>query len=448
MKEPISIKEILAIILKRGKVIICITLAMAILCGGFMFTKRLQEATDPDNSDSSIDIRNEALWNAYLDEKEELENMVTYMQNKLYNQKDYNENSILMSLDPYHLYQSYIAIAVTGIESKTDVDAVRSEIQQKYLAYWTALSLEDMLDDLVYQGVEERYLREIVSLQVGDGGTITVTVLGATEKAAEAVRVAVYEWLNETQKTIASTTANHRLTVIASSTNSKIDYDMDHTQKDNLEYVEQFEQELEKYQDKLDDLRVPTLEAYYTTGQLFRVAIKGAILGAVVGFLLACIGVWLWYVLRDGIETTRRAEAVLNVPFFGAAGGCGDVFARMATRFMGDPLWKDAEQAELYIRESVRSRIGAPQRIALLSTMSMSEDNAAVELVTKVMTELGHDVIFADRAEENPKTLSALRECDCVMLIERMERSNCNAMVKTIALAKELGAETVGFFTA
>lgn len=448
MKEPISIKEILAIILKRGKVIICVTLAVAILCGGFMFAKRLQEATDPNNSDSSIDIRNEEKMNAYLSEREELENMVTYMQNKLYNQKDYNENSILMSLDPYHLYQSYIAIAVTGIGSNGDVDSVRAEIQQKYLAYWTALSLEDLLDDLVYQGVEERYLREIVSLQVGDGGTITVTVLGATEKAAETVRVTIYEWLNEIQQTIASTTANHRLTVIASSTNTKIDYDMDHTQKDNLEYVDQFEQELEKYQDKLDDLRTPSLEAYYTTGQLFRVALKGAILGTIVGFLLACVGVWLWYVLRDGIETTRRAEAVLGVPFFGAAGGSGDLFARMATRFMGDPLWKNPEQAELYIRESLKSRIGAPQRIALLSTLPMSADSAGVELVTKVMTELGHSVTFADRAEENPKTLSALRECDCVMLIERMERSNCNAMVQTIALAKELGAETVGFFTA
>lgn len=457
MKEPISIKEILAVVIKRGRAILCTAIALAILIGGVKGMQAMQNAKDPANSAENIALRYEEAMAEYEWQSAVWERYIANMELKLAKQQEYNEESLRMQLDPYNKYESHVVLAITEIDELafqqvyqqqgTPVDYIVSKIQQQYLVYWNNMDVNNVLQDHPYEGVQEKYIRELVSVSETDGGMISISANGATEADAAALCEAVYQSILEIQPTIAAATYAHDLSVISSATKLEVDSALDEHQRNNLGYADTYQQELDEYKQQREALKKPTPETGYSTADIVKTAVKWAIVGGVVGFLMACACVWLWYILRDSVETSRQAEAILGVPFFGSAAAKGNLFVRLANRFVGERQWKDREQAAAYIAENLKSRLNTPERIALVSTLKVEEQDAGIQLVLKAMQEQGHTVIFANNAEENPKAVAAVRECKYVIPAERLGASNRNAMLHVLEQAKQLDAQVLGFIT-
>lgn len=456
MKEPISIKEILAIVIKRGIAVICVAVMLAALLGGFQGFRKLQAVRAPSNSAAEVDKRNNKAMAEYNAQTAALQCAIETVNYKIEKQREYNENSLLMQLDPYNKYTSNIVLAITELEENaflqvykiqgTPVDYIVSKMVQQYVVYWENMELSTLKNN-PFEGEEEKYVRELVSVAKEDGGTIAITANAATAEEAEAMCKSVYEAILAVQPTIADATYSHGLSVISNSTKMIVDYDLDKDQIICMENLAEYMEELEDYQAQLKKVKKPGTEKALTMSDVVGTAVKWAVIGGVVGFVLACGCVWLVYIVSDGVETTRQMEAIVQVPFFGSSAKKGSAFVRLANWFVGERSWNDRNRAVAYIAENLKSRLDAPGKIAVVSTLKVTREDAGIALVLSALEQLGHKVCFVNEAEQNPEAIAALRENDYVLQAERLGASNRNAMLCVLDQAKRLDAQVLGFIT-
>ena len=457
MKEPISIKEILAVVIKRGVAIVCTAVMFAVLLGGVQVVSKLGAISSSENTPEKVAERNEEAMSTYQIQYNVLESSIAKAQYKLDKQLEYNEESLLMQLDPYNKYRSYVILTVTEVDESafqqvydqegTPVDYVVSKILNQYEVYWNNLDVMGELENNPYSDTNEKYIREVAKVTGEDGGVLFISVNAQTAAEASALCDAIYENILKVQPTIAEATYAHELSILGSGTKAEIDYELDKTQITNKENVDTYQLEIEEYKYEMKKLSKPSEESVLTLGGVVKSAVKWAIIGGVVGFVMACAVVWLIYILSDGVETSRQAEAILGVPYYGSATKKGNVFVQLANWFVGERRWKDREQAVCYIAENAKARLEGQQKIALLSTLAVSEEDAAIQMVLKALRDQGHAVTFAAEAEENPAAIAALRESTCVILAERLGKSNRNAMLQVCAQAEQLGTKAAGFIT-
>lgn len=457
MKEPISIKEILAVVVKRGAAIICVALACAVLLGGLQGVRQLRTVKSPDNTAEAVKQRNDVALETYQIQYAIGNSMLENAQYKLDKQIEYNAESLYMQLDPYNKYKSYIILAVTEVESDafqqvyeqegTPVDYIISKIANQYVLCWRNLDVMSELENNPFADSTEKYIREIANVSYTAGGTITI--YANANSAAEAMLLceSIYEKILEKKEAIQDATYDHELTVISSATKQEIDYTIDQQQIINREHEDTYRQAVLEAKSNLDLLVKPAVESVQTMSSVVKTTVKWAVIGGVVGFLMACACVWLWYILTDGVETSRQAEVILGTTFLGSAASRGKLFRRLANWLVEERCWKDQEQAAAYIAESVKSSVNAASQIALISTTRIKEEDDGVQMVLQTLRQLGHTVVYANEAESNAKALAAMRESALVIQVERLGTSNRQAMLHTAQMAKQLNAKVLGFIT-
>ena len=445
MKEPISIKEILAIVIRKGVAVIAVTLAFAILLGGLQGLKTFKASRQSSNTAEAVALRNEEKLSEYEAQAGVVNSQIANMQHKIDMQQQYNEESLLMQLDPYSKYESHVAMAITELEENafqqfyklqtTPVDYIVSKILQQYVVYWNNLDLAERLQGTAFEGVPEKFVREIVSVSKGDGGTLYIKASAATEADAAVLCQRVEEAILDSYNTICDATYAHGLTVISSGTKQMVDYDLDKKQITNQENLD------------LEKLKKPGVESVITKTDVLKTAIKWAVIGGIVGFVMACGCVWLLYIVKDGVETSAQASAILAAPYFGSAAGKKGLFDRFADWFVGERSWKDKDQAIAYITENLKSHLSAGDAVALVSSGAAKEDDACIAAVVKSMQDQGYTVRFADEAGRNPAAIAAVRESEYVILAERLGKTSRGAMICVQELAQQLDAKILGFIT-
>ena len=116
MREPISLKEILAALIRKGTFLLWMALILGILLGGYKFLQLRAEAGKPENAPEKIEQRREAAQAEWQDKKEQLEKELEKAKKDLELQEEYCENSILMQVNPYDTAKCTIIVSITGLE--------------------------------------------------------------------------------------------------------------------------------------------------------------------------------------------------------------------------------------------------------------------------------------------------------------------------------------------
>ena len=457
MKEPISIKEILAIVIKQGKAVILCALALAVLLGGLQGGKELAAARDPENTDEMVTARNEKTLADYNEQRAIVQSYIDNAAYKLEEVETYLEESLYMQLDPNNEYRCHVLMSVLSQEEVDGQDLAKRgdvpveystvRIQEQYISYWNNMDMSQTMKDNPYADVAEKYIREVVTLQTVDPGQLFLVANAPDAETAYALCQSAYQALVDAYDTVAASSYAHELVVVDTATKLGVDTviakDQYFTRQDAAEYME----EVYKYEQQLLKISKPSVEEFHSVSGAVKKGIKWAIIGGVVGVFLACAMIWLVYIVKDGVESSRQAEAILGVPFFGSVEGKKDIFVRFANWFVGERQWSDRNEAVSYITENVRSRVAAPSSIALVSTRNVKETDEGIRLAMQALQELGYTVRFAGKAEQNPAAIAALRDCEYVVMAERLGAASRNAMLYTVEQAKQLKAELLGFIT-
>ena len=118
MKDTVTLKELLAIVVRRGRFVLTLALVFAVLMGGVQMFRQVSASRQENNSPEKIEERYQEALEDYQIEKENLEKELSDAQRKLDSQQEYNEESLLMRLDPYNKYVTTINLAVTDVEEE------------------------------------------------------------------------------------------------------------------------------------------------------------------------------------------------------------------------------------------------------------------------------------------------------------------------------------------
>ena len=102
MKDSVTLKELAAIAVRRGKQILLFAFVFALLLAGLQAIRLFSSSRDADNGVDQLDVQYQEKLAAYTQQKLDLEHQLRQLQQKMESQQEYSEKSLLMKIDPYN----------------------------------------------------------------------------------------------------------------------------------------------------------------------------------------------------------------------------------------------------------------------------------------------------------------------------------------------------------
>lgn len=455
MKDTVTLKELLAITVRRGWLAVILALLCAAALGGWRAQGLLKTANSAENSPEGIEKRYQKAMEEYETNREDLEKQLSRAEAQLESQREYNDSSYLMEIDPHNKAVTTINLAITDVDEgafqqvfrleSTPIDFIISKIQSQYVVLWDSLDLQASLSYSPRSGMEDKYLRELVTLSSDCAGFLILTAIGRSEEESRALADAVYNCLLDLQTSISEGSYLHGFALLGNVTKISVDTSLENAQIENMEGITTYSDNVENLQKQLDNLAQPMRDEPENPAKIALSCVKYAVLGAALGCLLSLVWAFVSYLFRNRPETSHQLEEGLSAPFLGSVAKRGGIWDRLADWILGERLWKDEAEALAYISASARLRLPTSGQVLLASTLPLEEE--AVRGVVKALEDGGRTVRLVGDAGRSPKTADALRECDCVVLVERPGSTRWDGVTELAALAKGLGKPVSGFVT-
>lgn len=452
MKETMSVQEIFAVIIRKGVALICLALVFAILLGGWQFMTLWEKTQDPNNSPAEIEARYQKAMDAYLEGKAELEEKLEKAQVKLERQQVYMENSIQMHIDPYNVGRCSIMVSISGLQLNSDVpwdqaDRMIEKVQKMYQQYWNLADLYTEMDKRNCATAEEKYMREVMDIEITAGGTLTIKAVSNDLDLATRQAYAIYDILMDMKPMIEKSTCAHELVMLDSTSKRLVLEGIENRQTTEEKLTNTCITNVEKLQKQISELKEPQKEASYGRAQILSGSIKWAVIGGVLGVFLGCVWALCRALLSSRLQSKRHMEAVLQVPFMGSAAGKGNIFQRMAGRLLGEPRWKDPEEAYNFVARNIDTAVDKEEKLLILTTLSEKKFAAASKDLLLAAETACEGVQCIHCADRNAQAISTLAECKKVLLAERIDASDGQRVLSVMELAKRMDAAVVGFVT-
>lgn len=456
MNEPISLKEILAVIVRRGRVILCFAVIAAILAGAYQFKVQYAAYRNPANVPEQFEAVYQIQTAEYNKTLSEYNKQLDAARRSLEQQLSYNENSILMQVDPYNMALDTFVLAIT------DVTEIQSEaysqkevnpgyfidtLQNYYLQYWNSLSLSQTLTDNPYPELAERYLRELVGFYVNGNGVLTITAVGLTEADAAALGDSIYRAFMALYPTVKAATYDHSISLVSHSARYVVDANIESLQTTNLTSAQEKKTNVTNLENQIHSLAVPEMGVPMSKKTVVIQSAKWAVLGAFVGIVLACIWILVLFLMRSRAESSRQMERILGIAFLGSVAKKGSIWERMARKLLGERVWKDADTAAAFLAQSVESAVEPDAPLAVLTTLNTKDAESALVAVSEAVSPVCPQVSCVKNAEKNPDAVALLRDCKTVLLAERPGVSNTPEIRSLMDMAEKQDVRIVGFVT-
>lgn len=274
----------------------------------------------------------------YEDTRTSLEYTIQSLLDQTKKDMEYKENSILMNLDPYHLYKNTLIYYIqTGNEQggqSATVVLPSSDSNESYSsvanAYLSLLQSDNMTE---YQGEDSgkdaKYLNELILADVDQTGSVlTIKMVGDSQGLVDDLTSYIKEKMNTWESSVTEASGTHSIQLLQEETKEHSDIDGDTEQISTAEGSVQLKSEvsvaslqssfnssLNDTQNQLNNLRSiqknlqePSSDGSGAAVSWKKAAVKYSGIGFVVGILLLL----LWYCLSYICSGKLREEEDLQ----------------------------------------------------------------------------------------------------------------------------------------
>ena len=442
IQPEMKLKEVLAAVINGGRKVILWGLVFAILLGLYGVVTGYVLTGEPDQEYVLA-------MEEYEMSLQKLQDSVERSSRDLESQKIYNENSLLMKVDPYNKNVTTVVFAVSNIDTseakgtygayETPDSYITGRIVAQYKALWDGMDLERLVEGTGYADVDDKYLREVISLTVLDGGVLQLSVIGKDGQESEKVASGVYQAVADNKSSIEKGSYSHELVLLHDVfTKIVVDQELETKQQDNIGKAEKYQQEIVDAQKALLILAPPSEDTGIGS------VVKKAVLGGMIGAVLGVVWLAVMQVLQNKLTGANQMLDSFQVVYLGSVAKSGSLWSRMARGMLNEKSWKDASRAGAYIRENCVARIPENGTVALVTSIPAREESLLADAVQAVSLQ-GCKVIPVTDANHDPKAVSAIRECDGVVLAERAFESRTAAVADVLMLAENLEKPVFGF---
>ena len=481
-KKEIELRlaDVLAIVLKAVKPVICIALAAALLLGAFGAYRALNAEKNATVTQNDLDFAAEdveraaaAVTKAQRDltkrlniEIPDAETKVKRAEQLVERRRSYIDNSLYYALDPFNYGVSRLTFYIETDENISgnpwNPVSPQSSIATAYTnIYSVDNEILNNVREIMNTDADIRYIRELVSVSNVSDQFVQITVYHTDAQVAQNVVDYLYDSLMER---LNGSVGNFSANIIGRFTGYEVDWTMNENHalsEDNLVSAERAlsdaednvtalndgvsdlekaivdaetalsdaESALAKLQKKYDESKLNTANVLKRT---LRYAVIGLVAGLIGGCLLAAaIGVF-------GRKLQNRS-AVLSRYSFPIVGILPRpkklLFGNLIRRLEGDPELSFEDAA----RATAQSLLGVSQgrRTCLVST-----EGAAV--IDELVPYIGKSVGVCGNILKDAEAVKALDDYDSVVLVERRGSSNLDAIENEVTRAKVLGKDILG----
>lgn len=441
-ESEITLRELLAVIVRGGRCVLALAVVLALVLG--LYSLAIVSGDDPmHNEEYRIALE------AYRVNKEQKEASIDQLKKDIEKQETYNQKSLLMQVDPDNKHVTTMTFVISGIDisatnesfssDETPISYMTERIQAQYNTLWKQINLEKLVEGTTYEGVEETYLREMITFSVGAGGMLSLSVIGSDVASCGKIINAVYTILADSKSVVERASYAHDFVPLHEA-NTKVSEDaaLEKKQLENQQKIETDKAEILKLEKELLKLEEPA----NPFGMMY--VAKRVILGGIVGAALAVVWLVCRYLLSATVTASHKLAGCFSLTYFGSNAQPGTLWDRLAQKALGEYVWSDEAKAAAYITEKGVAHIPEDATVAVVTSLSNLNEES-VNRVVEALGGKGRVVTFGDDAVYNAETLALMRQSSGIVLLERAFVSKTAAVADVMTVAGDLEKPVYGF---
>lgn len=458
-EQEIDVKWLLYRVLRAWRGIVVWAIVIAVVIGVVGCANNLIKITDPEYvAEQEANFRRKhASWEATgANLKAEIENL----QDSREKQMEYNENSVLMQINPLREYNASFQLYVDydyRIDpslSYQNID-LSDRIIKAYATYMTNGELyQYIIENLSYE-MELRYFKEIFGVSADyTNNMISISVRHESAEKCQEILDLAAAGLRAKYDSVQKTIAEHTLLEMNAAQYETVNLALDETQKANIQYISDVDIKLqEKNEEYLKWKKEPEPEAEYTVAEVVKGAIKTLVIAGVVsGVLLAVIVAFVALLsgkllnpedmkkrfglrLIGELPTTRVKKPFAFVSrWFAAFGGITMV-----------P--EDYERLAYTVAAGIKSELSAREEAKDWKTVAFAGTVSEEELQTLLAAmklDGSYKVTAVADILTNAESVEKVVTADCVVLVEKQEVSRLSDITKELEALKAWNKPVLG----
>lgn len=439
----ISLRDLFWSVTAKWRQIVCLTLLITLLFAGYKGVSSYSSLSDPATV-HAIEESNESAQKAYESNKSVLESRIDTVSQLIDQENEYEQNSLLFSIDPYNVSVSektyYIDTDYTILPGSSFQNPNYSvQVVNAYKAVINSIAIEPIL------GQKTSDKRDIFLTVTVDPehGLFSVRTIGADPDQAVRIMEEADKAIQSAAQSIRSDVHDHQISCIAETQYQAVSEELYQLHEDHQSRLKSLTKGLADAVAEYESLKVPQLEPITT-----RISIKGIVKFAIFGFVIgAVLSVLLYavpFILRNAVASPDDMARRYNAATLGmfTDGRKANRIDRSIASHRG-LVDLPAEKAAALSAANIRQVAGDNRKILLAGDV---KKESIAELSRHLSPQLeGFELLCGGNICEDPDSVCALSACDALILVEELGVSRHDTIVREADKAFRLGKPVLGF---
>ncbi len=425
-ERELNLKALCFCIARKWKLLLIISLVLALGLGGYQGAKSMAAVGDPQVLEAQK-AAYDAQYAKYQVQVATLNKNISQVETDICNHGEYMNKSVLMQLDYRNTWTASVDLyietpentSISGAgEGYTRADVIADAYRNKLVSNVVLAKAAETVD------IELPYLRELISTplpvyhEYQDGPLVTVLIRSSDAQSAQKIMDALLDSLDTIRQEITDTMGQHTVSTVNTGVVAVVDEELADLQEDAADRLVDYVDYLEAYRADMAQLQEPVMPVLSASGAV-KSAVKYGVVGFLVGAFLVAGVTCVKFVIGDKLYSAEELKSRFRVTLLGKVSlknkpGCW--LDRMLDRL--ENRGKTEEQGALAVLgASVANCCG--ENATLL--VAGAADEAAMEKVAVALTQAlpGTTVLAGGSLLESVPAVEGLGKCDAVVLVER-----------------------------
>ncbi len=454
-EQEIDLKDLIFAVLHRWRMIFGAAVVLALLLGGY---KALRTYTGGNDESAVLEAKAqyEKELEAYNQRVSACEREIANLEEDISRQEEYLENSILMNMSPYDVWEGKTELFVkTDYTIMPELTYQNQDFTATVLqSYQSALTNAEFIKDVAAkEQIDARYLKELVTVTVGksDNGynnLLIVQVRHTDEKMADELMKDILNGVKQSEGRIQSVIGTHTITEVNRSLGSLVDLTLADRQRNEREQLALLTDSLVEKNTNLETMNQEEMPKPVDASSRSTVksGIKYGVLGGVLGAFAVMFFVCVTFLMSDKVYSAKELKSRFKLKLLGILPADEtkkkNPLDLWLNRLEGHSGSKDMEREYDLIATNVFHYAG--EISSLLITGGAREDKIA-SVAEKLSERLPNiKIVSGGSFLLEPRSLKGLSECDGVLLVEQKGVSSYSAAEQELEKIEDLHKNMVG----
>ncbi len=446
----IDLINLLFYLLRRWRVFILAALCGALVLGGYKVVSGMRVRLD-NTAYEETKKQYEFDKGAYEIKKSGYERDMETLKKSIDAQNKYQENSLLMKIDPFEQWNAKVDILVkvpdanTGLEIK-NFDETDSYVKLYAQGIKNRVDMDKLSSEL---GIEKNYLDELISIDADyNSNVISLSVAGDTAEFADHILEELMQQILSQKLDIDSKVGTHTVEFLNRTTTQIMNQSLSDKQKSVSDGITSLQNALKDKEKALNDLEEPTMPEGISKKETLQNGIKFALIGLILGIFVAGGFYCGYYILKGRLHESDEMSTIYGINVLG-------VFPKRLSKkklFSGIDKWllklengsdRSDEEVALRIALTAERKINSGSKVLLTGNIDKTQLEKVQKLLAANLPQ--NHILVGEDLTESVDTVRKLKDgIDAVILVEQREISALNKIKEEIKAIDEQGVEIVG----